>query len=62
MITPERVERYKQLALRSVAARAKNLAAPGITCVEVTPHDLLDLLHAYEELVRRVAEEASSEP
>lgn len=62
MITPERVERYKQLALAAVAARAKNPLAPGISCVSVTPHDLLDLVHGYDELARRVAEEVSSEP
>lgn len=60
MITSDRLERYKKLALAAVAARAKNPLAPGISCVSVTPHDVLDLIHAYDELARRVAEEAQT--
>lgn len=61
MITAERLARYKKLALASVAARAKNPKAPGITCVEVTPHDLLDLVHAFEEVERLAAAQAKTE-
>lgn len=50
MITDDRAEHYKKQALRSVESRARNLAAPGIATVQVTPHDLLDLLKAREEL------------
>lgn len=58
MITPERVENYKKLALKSVGERAKNPLAPGIACVAMSPHDVLDLVHAYEELVRINAQQA----
>lgn len=61
MITAERVELYKKQALASVAARAKNPAAPGITSVMVSPHDVLDFIHSYEELVRRSQEETAKE-
>lgn len=60
MITPERVESYKKLALRSVAARAKNPLAPGIACVQLSPHDVLDLIHAFEELQRMTAEQVQT--
>lgn len=49
MITPERLETYKKKALESVASRVKNPAAPGISMVQVSPHDLLDLLLSFEE-------------
>ena len=49
MITPERAALYKKQALAAVAARAKNPKAPGITSVAVSPHDVLDLVHAYEQ-------------
>ena len=51
MITPERLALYKKQALESVAARAKNPNAPGITMVRVSPHDLLDLILLFEEKV-----------
>lgn len=61
MITPERAELYKKQALSSVAARAKNPAAPGITSIMVTPHDVLDLLACHEELQRLQQEETAKE-
>lgn len=51
MITPERLAMYKKLSINSVAQRAKNLAAPGITMVAISPHDLLDLIFSFEALV-----------
>lgn len=51
MITPERLATYKKNAIASVASRAKNPAAPGISMVQVSPHDLLDLILAFEEQV-----------
>lgn len=51
MITPERLALYKKQALESVAARAKNKNAPGISMVRVSPHDLLDLILSFEEAV-----------
>lgn len=59
MMTSERAELYKKQALASVAARAKNPAAPGITSIMVTPHDVLDLLAAYDEL-QRLQQEADA--
>lgn len=49
MITRERLEHYKKQAISSVAARAEDRNQPGVTCVVVTPHDLLDLVLCYEE-------------
>lgn len=49
-MTPERQAAYKQQALKSVAARAANKNAPGITTVAVSPHDLLGMLKAVQEL------------
>jgi hypothetical protein len=48
MITPERLAEYKKRAIASVAARTKNPRAPGVTCIAVSPHDLLDLILFYE--------------
>lgn len=48
-MTPERQAAYKQQALKSVAARAANKNAPGITSIAVSPHDLLKMLEAYEK-------------
>lgn len=48
-MTPERQAAYKQQALKSVAARANNKNAPGISMIAVTPHDLLVMLEAYEK-------------
>lgn len=50
MITPERLEMYKKQAIASVASRAKNLRAPGVSMVQVSPHDLLDLILSFEEI------------
>lgn len=55
MITPERLAMYKRLALRAVAARAKNPAAPGISCVNMSPHDALDLILHFEKSVEEDA-------
>ena len=49
-VTPERQAAYKQQALKSVAARASNKNAPGISMVAVSPHDLLEMLKAVQEL------------
>jgi hypothetical protein len=49
MITPERLAAYKKQAIASVAARAKNQNAPGVTCISVSPLDLLDLILSFEE-------------
>lgn len=49
MITAERLAIYKKQAIASVAARAANKNAPGITLVSITPHDLLDLILHFEE-------------
>lgn len=51
MISPERLAAYKKQALKSVAARTKNPNAPGLSCVPVSPHDLLDLILHFEESV-----------
>lgn len=48
MLTPERAALYKAQAIAAVAQRAKNPRAPGISCVVVSPHDVLDLLDVYE--------------
>lgn len=51
MITAERLARYKRQALDSVKARVTNKNAPGISTVSVTPHDLLDLILSFEEVM-----------
>lgn len=51
MITPERLDAYKKKAISSVAARTKNPKAPGLSCVAVSPHDLLDLILSFEAAV-----------
>ena len=61
MITPERLAAYKKQALASVAARAANKAAPGVTCVSVSPHDLLDLILSFEEATATQPEKADGE-
>lgn len=61
MITPERLDLYKKKALAAVAARAKNPADAGVTCVSVSPHDMLDLVHAIEELRQREQEKKKKE-
>lgn len=55
MITPERVELYKKKAIKAVAAKANNPADAGVAAVSVSPHDMLDLVHAFEELQRITA-------
>ncbi len=50
MITESRVDHYRALAIRSVAAKAKNPAQAGIACVQITPHDLLELLDAWAQV------------
>lgn len=52
MITPERLDVYKKKALASVASRANNPRAPGIAMVQVSPHDLLDLILSFEEVTK----------
>lgn len=59
MITPERMQRYKLQAIASVASRANNKNAPGITTVQVTPHDLLDLILNFEEKLNEIKEDSS---
>lgn len=58
MITPERLATYKKQALASVEARARNKNAPGITMVQVSPHDLLDLILNFEQAVEESHDEA----
>jgi hypothetical protein len=57
VITPERLKTYKDQALAAVAARAKNPKAPGVSCVAVTPHDLLDLILMFEETLTAKGEQ-----
>lgn len=61
MITPERLAQYKKRAIDSVASRVKNPAAPGVSMVQVSPHDLLDLILSFED---RIAQDlaATKEP
>lgn len=54
MITPERLAMYKKKAIASVASRANNPRAPGVSMVQVSPHDLLDLILAFEETLPAV--------
>lgn len=49
---PERLVALKQQALTSVAARAKNKNAPGISMVAISPHELLELLLTFEQVQR----------
>ena len=51
MITPERLEGYKKQAIASVASRVRNPRAPGIAMVQVSPHDLLDLILSFEAAI-----------
>lgn len=48
MITAERLAAYKTQAIAAVASRANNPAAPGVACVNASPHDMLDLIQHYE--------------
>lgn len=50
MITEQRADKYREQAIKSVAAKAKNPAQAGIACVEVTPHDLLELVDAWVQV------------
>lgn len=49
MITPERLALYKKQAIASVAAPARNINAPGITLIAVSPHDLLKFIECFAE-------------
>ena len=46
----ERLNLYRRQALASIGARARNPEAFGIACVGVSPHDLLKLVDAFEQL------------
>jgi hypothetical protein len=60
MITPERLEKYKKQAIAAVAARVKNVNAPGVSCIAVSPHDLLDLILHFE--APTLNEDCASDP
>lgn len=62
MITPERLYQYKQQALKSIGAKARNPKAPGIACVVVAPHDLLTMIAAFERCVAEDTKSTYAEP
>ncbi len=59
MITPERIVAYKKQAIGSISSRVKNPAAPGVSMVQVSPHDLLDLILSFEEVSKKGKENES---
>ena len=61
MITQERLAGYKRAALKSVEHCVVNPAAPGMACVSVSPHDLLDLILHYEETALEQKDEAAQQ-
>lgn len=54
---PERIVALRQQALKSVAARASNPRAPGVSMVAVSPHEVLEMLDALEASAARVETE-----
>lgn len=59
-MNPERIVAIKQQALKAIASRANNPAAPGVSMVAVSPHEALEFLEALEEQMKAAQQESKT--
>lgn len=55
----ERLERYKKQALAAIAARANNPAQVGVRAITLSPHDVLKLIEAFEQVQQVESQDAT---
>jgi hypothetical protein len=61
-MNPDRLVAIKKQALKSIASRANNPLAPGVSMVAITPHEALEMVAAIDDQLTSILQAKSPAP